>query len=419
MKKITVFRHEEKGAVLITTLLISMALLILIMPFLSKLSGQYRSTDKSFKSLVALNLAEAGVDRAIWELNNGDISIWDGNQEERTLTLSSLQSSGGSVAGDVVITVSGLIGTNPVILSSGKVPFRNSDTIDKTLRVVLEKSDQEIFAYGLFATDGIDFAGNSYVDGYDSRDGDYKGHNKGLDVSIGTNAIHLGAITLDDKAKVVGDAYIGFEGDPEDILVLDRAKITGEKSSMDETFALPPVTAPEGLPYMGEIETKKKIKIEESGEYTSIYLEKKGELKIEEDVTLYVTGDFFMENGSKITIKEGVNFQLYLGSSFSMEHGAQFNKHSEDPTKLQVWGTPSFTGDFVLDSDNEFCGAIYIPQGNLYITGNIEYYGSISAKTINIDANTKLHYDRALLDIPTPFKRNYYTVRSWQEKLIP
>ena len=412
-------RRKERGAVLVITLLITVAMLIVMLPFLSKLSGQYRSTDRSFKSLAALNLAEAGIERAIWELNNGDITTWDGSANERTLTLSSVESSGGSVAGDVIITVSGLVGTNPAILSSGKVPFRNDDTIDKTIRVVLEKDDHEIFSSALFATDGIDFAGNSYVDGYDSRDGDYKGQNKGLDVTIGTNATRVGAITLDDKAKVVGDALIGFEGDPDDILVLDRAEITGDKGALIETVELPPVSAPQGLPYMGEIEGKKKYNITESGEYSSIYLKNKGELKIKEDVTLYVTGDFYMENGSKIIVEEGVNFQLYLGSSFGMENGAQFNKSSEDPTMLQIWGTPSFTGDFILDSDNEFCGAIYIPQGNLHITGNIEYYGSVSANTIHIDANTKLHYDRALLDISTPFKTNYYVVRSWQEKFLP
>ncbi len=74
MKKKAAFRREEKGAVLIITLLVTVALLILMMPFLSKVSGQYRSQDRSFKSYAALNLAEAGVEMAIWVLNDGNIT---------------------------------------------------------------------------------------------------------------------------------------------------------------------------------------------------------------------------------------------------------------------------------------------------------------------------------------------------------
>jgi len=100
------FRREEKGAVLIITLIVTVAILIVTVPFLFKLSAQYRSTDVSFKSYAALNLAEAGVERAIWELNYGHITDWEGTSTERTLTLSSVQASSGSVVGDVVIIVS-------------------------------------------------------------------------------------------------------------------------------------------------------------------------------------------------------------------------------------------------------------------------------------------------------------------------
>ena len=420
MKKTADFKQKERGAVLVITLLVTVALLIVIMPFLFKLSGQYRSTDRSFKSLVALNLAEAGVERAIWELNDGNISNWEGTSLERTLTLASVQASGGSVVGDVVITVSEPEGNNPVIQATGKVPFRNSDTVDRTLRVIVNKDSEILFASALFATDSLTFMGNSYVDGYDSRIGDYGGHNKGLDVSIGTNATHIGAITLADKAKVEGNAMIGHEGDPNNILVLDKAKVTGNKTALNETKELLPIAAPQGLPWRGEINADKgKFDITESGEYSSIFLGKKAQIKIKEDVILYISGDFHMVNGAKFIVDEGVRVQIYLGSSFHMENGSQFNKKLEDPTTLQIWGTDSFVGDFLWESDNEFCGAVYLPQGNVIIDGNMEYYGSIQSKTIYIDANTKLHYDIALMELDTPYFKPLYTVSSWQEKLVP
>jgi len=278
-----------------------------------------------------------------------------------------------------------------------------------------------MFASALFAAAELNFAGNSYVDGYDSRLGDYNKDNKNLDVTIGVNTTHVGAITLEDKAKVVGDALIGYEGDPDDIRVLDRAKITGEKSTFAEYNELPSIEAPQGLPWQGEINSEDgTFEISESGEYSMINLGGGAQITITQDVTLYITGDFNMSNGSKFIVGEGVNVQIYLGGgSFQMEHGSQFNKTSQDPTDLQIWGTDSFTGDFVWGSESKFCGAVYVPKGNIILDGNMEYYGAVAAKTINITGNTKLHYDIALRDIPTPYYQPFYTVLSWQEKLVP
>ena len=99
--------HHERGAIFIVTLLVVVIMLLLSTPFLFKLSGQYRTTDKSFKSLAATNLAEAGVERAIWEMNHGDISTWEGNSSLRTMTISSFQAAGGASVGDIEINVLG------------------------------------------------------------------------------------------------------------------------------------------------------------------------------------------------------------------------------------------------------------------------------------------------------------------------
>ncbi|GAF75329.1 unnamed protein product, partial [marine sediment metagenome] len=167
MKKIQGANQEEKGVVLVISLLITVALLILITPFLFKLSGEYRNTDRTFKSLAALNLAEAGVERAIWELNYGDISTWSGDSTARTLTLSSVQTSEGDAVGDIVISISNPESSSPVVESTGKIPFRNSDTVDRILSVELTK-EEPIFDNALFAGTGLNMSGNSFVDSFDS-----------------------------------------------------------------------------------------------------------------------------------------------------------------------------------------------------------------------------------------------------------
>ena len=113
--------QKERGSILVITILLSFMTLLLATPFLTKISGQYRITNKSFRQITAFNLAEAGVERAIWELNHGTIIDWEGDAESRTLMISSFQADDGTEVGDISITVLDLQGENPVIESTGRV----------------------------------------------------------------------------------------------------------------------------------------------------------------------------------------------------------------------------------------------------------------------------------------------------------
>jgi len=101
--------NHERGTALVLALLLTTGMLILSMPFLTKLSGQYRVSENSYRSFAALNLAEAGLERAIWELNYGDISSWAGDGLLRTCSLSSVQAPGGTINFDSNIPFYGAV----------------------------------------------------------------------------------------------------------------------------------------------------------------------------------------------------------------------------------------------------------------------------------------------------------------------
>jgi Tfp pilus assembly protein FimT len=114
-------RQKEQGFVLVVGMVIMGVLLLLAIPFLYQLTFENRLTDKSFKSSAATSLAEAGVDRAIWELNYGDISGWTGDDTLRTMSISSFQAAGGNVIGDVGIRVVDPTADHPIVESRGIV----------------------------------------------------------------------------------------------------------------------------------------------------------------------------------------------------------------------------------------------------------------------------------------------------------
>ena len=130
-------KREERGFVLVVGLTITSFLLLLALPFMFKINTERRLSDKSLQTLSALSLAEAGIERAIWEMNQGDLSAWSGNEDLRTIAINGFQSSAGSAIGDIQISVKDPEGDTPVIEATGIVPF-GSDTVTRTIRVGLQ-----------------------------------------------------------------------------------------------------------------------------------------------------------------------------------------------------------------------------------------------------------------------------------------
>jgi len=415
-------RNEEQGFVLVVGMLVMAVLLLLAVPFLYQLSFENRLTTKSYKSSAALSLAEAGVERAIWELNYGDISTWDGDSSLRTMTISSLQTPDGNVIGDIEIRVENPDGDNPVVSSSGRVALVESRVLYKCARVVLEEEKYKPWLNGIFGDEELNFSSNAIVDSYDSRNGAYGGSNMGSEGHVGTNGTDYGDIDLASNARIYGNAVSGPESNPEDVIITwGNAEIFGELDSLSEPNAMPSVPLPESLLYKGDyfLGGNDLDTIDESGVYTSFRLDSNCTVTITADVTLYITGEFSMRSNSQLVIADGIKVTIYLGGSFVQESNTQINNLSEDPTSLLIYGTDSFNGEMEWNSNSELWGSVYVPKANVHLNSNADFYGSISGKSFDCDSNSKIHYDLALAALVldgadgTP-----YTIKSWQE-VIP
>jgi hypothetical protein len=417
-------KHEEQGFFLFIAVIVMVFLFLLVASFLFQLSNDKRLTRKSSKSSVALSLAEAGLERAIWELNYGDISSWEGDISERTLTIPDFQSSSGNVMGEIEIKVTDPEGENPVIESTGSVILSDSQTFEaRTTRVVLEvKEPPPLFNYALFGgVGGVDLGSNAEVDSFDSRVGDYGDLNVGSKGDVGTNATTYGCVFLNSNAKIYGNVASGKGSNPDrDIITQSGAIISGEKKSLSREKDMPSIPAPEGLTSRGDyyLEGDNSATISESGEYTSFNLNSNATVTITADVTLYITGDFSMGSNTNIEIAEGVTVKIYLGGSFEQRSNTSIYNLSEDPTKLMIFGTDSFTGEMEWNSNSDFWGAVYVPNANVRFRSNSDFYGSIVGNSFDLDSNARFHYDEALeeLNIDVDSEMIFFRVKSWQEK---
>ncbi|MGB8953361.1 MAG: hypothetical protein WCC06_11935 [Candidatus Aminicenantales bacterium] len=425
VKKIkSFFKHSknERGAILVVSLLVVVFMLILALPLLFRLTTQFRTTEKSYKSLAALNLAEAGVERAIWELNYGDISSWTGNSSLRSNTISSIQSAGGISVGSITIHVYDPEGNSPIVESTGNVPFVGAMTVDKTVRVVLEgQTSNSLFDYGIFGDEGVELRGNAFIDSYDSRDGAYGGSNVGQNGHTGTNATAVGCISLRNNSKIFGNALAGPGADPDSvILIQNNSHVYGSLRSLSETESMPSVTAPVGIPSRGEFDlgSNRTATISESGQYSSFSVSSNSTVTITESVTLYVTGAFSLSSNAELIIASGVSVTMYFGGTFTEHSNASINNLTQDPTKLQIYGTDSFNGAMEIRSNSDLWAAIYVPRAAVDINSNANIYGAVKARYIDIASNAHIHYDEALKELDTGFGETTttYIVKSWQEK---
>ncbi|MFC2160361.1 hypothetical protein ACFLRX_01775 [Acidobacteriota bacterium] len=421
-KPVRKLNQKEKGAVLVIAILITVMVLLMTMPFLTKLSGSYRLTEKSYRTLASTNLAEAGIELAIWELNYGSIWVWDGESNNRTLDLSDIQAAGGAAIGDISVSIQSPLGQRPFIESTGRVDHIGSTTIDRAVVVLLERIDSpSVFTFGLFGDEGINLVGSATIDSYDSRKGAYGDDNVGEKGHSGTNATYSGCIGLMNNSTISGSAFVGPGADPADVIVIqNNSDITGVQESLLEEKSLPSVPPPEGLPFLGDyvLPVGSNDVILSNAEYSSFWLRSNTTVTIVSDVILYVTGDFKMDSNSVIDIAVGAHLTLYLGGTFVQHSNSQINNLTMDPTKFIIYGTDSFSS---MDwrSNTDFFGAVYAPRAHILYNSNADFSGSVVGRQIDIDSNGSFHYDLALGDLDSigDGKSWIYSVKSWHQAI--
>ena len=249
-------KSEEKGAILVVAIIVVFAMLILAIPFLFKLSAQFRTIEKSYRSTVAFNLAEAGVERALWELNNYLVSDWEFLNEECTWlkgTIDDFAAQDGRVIGDIEMEIKPPypVGDTEMRQLEGKglVPFLADQSVNRQVRVNLEKHLRSVFDFGIFADEGMHFDSNATTDSYNSNDNpdyDFNQDERGTEGHVGTNNNQDGAITLDSNAEIHGDATSGAGTDLDAINeVIDTSAantyVEGQKRILPSPFEMPPV----------------------------------------------------------------------------------------------------------------------------------------------------------------------------------
>lgn len=400
---------ENRGMILVLASIVIICLLLFIAPFLIRLSAQFHSTERSYQALVALNLAEAGVEKAVWELNYGNISNWEGDNILRSLIVPEVRGSGGNVLGEIRIDVVNLEGNNPIVRSAGRTSLSGSQSVERSIIVILERRGAPLFNCGVFANEGVILNPGVVVDG-----------------NVGTNGTSTTpgqeAIILNNGSAIRGDASCGPGGDPLLAIKLNgSAIIEGERKALLERKEFPSVVEPEWLHYYPDgITISGSAFIDEtySRKYPFFHISGGSLAKVVGNVVLAVD-DLIIDHEASLEIENSGSLTVFINNSINISNSCYINNTLQDATKLVFYGTDSLTGDIEFSCKTVFYGAIYMPRANISLARDFDFYGACYANIIQLNRNVHVTYDEGLGSLegtPTALQGSHFSIKYWQQK---
>jgi len=344
--------------------------------------------------------ADSGLTKALYEMNKKlAVKPWsEGVLPQATNEI--LPNSGATFS----YTVTGSVDSGYIVESVGRY-----GRAEKIVRSVLHLAG--LFEEGaVFTIGSIELKSGTVVDSYNS-DGDDG------NMLIGTNSTTAGSLIIKSGVTIEGDIAIGAGGDPSLVIVGESGEaVTGEIYTMAETYTFTSITVPDSLtklPKSTIIATTETISSD--ARFNSFDLSIGQVIKIDQPVTIYVSGNVDLKNSAQLQIVDGGSLTMYVGGSFVSKEGSLLNNLSEDSKKFQIFGLDSCTSIDLMNG-GQFYGTIYAPNANIKFRNSVDVYGSVMGKSFIQMASGALHYNASLSDAGVNDIGAHFEVTRWYEE---
>lgn len=412
---------RNSGYVIVISLVIATAVLLLLGVFLGSIVVERKNVERSYRSARALNLAEAGVEKGIWELNNNPTPAGTGQ----------VPAISGVGYSQYTITVSE---NSALIQATGYSPeVAIAAQVQRSLEVTLVTTtvfDMPVFT-GANSGTTITVGDEATIDG-----------------DMGTNSTSTSprAVIVGEEGSIDGDIYIGEGGDTDGAISIGEDATVGDKLTLDETRELPPVVPPSippDLDYQEDLEVgeEEDMYVHESSEFDSVSVEDEGHLTfdtnaafiyiggdmsvdeeatvtVDTDMTLYVTGDLTMAEESTLDIQDDYKLTVYAGGNIHIYEESTLNT-TQNPLNLAIYGLDTCTS-VKIEPESALYGAVYARNASINIKEETAIYGSVVGDTVEAGEEVSVHHDEALLystNMPdAPKIEGEYTFKFWSEK---
>ncbi len=403
---------RERGSLLLVAMLMATAIALVLGSYLKLSSNALKVAHRTFFARDANNLAEAGLEEAIYRLNlmaAGTVAAtaWSGwtlTGTNATYTLPSFNRNQNAV-GVVKVYVAGYDGsdTTPTVYSQAVVtPFDGSPPIIKTLQISLAGSSPTA-NLGLVVLNTGELADSCFANSFNSNPSNsptgpwlnYSSSIATTDLAVG---ILAGTATFGPTAKIYGNLYLGAG-----VTAPSSSKYTGTLSTnYSATYPLPtyPTTASVSqyysvgsslastLPVSGHLPAS-------DGRY---YYFCSGEtiknisITAGNHVTIVGSGGTKLEDG--VTIPSSSSCYIYMDGTLQLNSSGFSNSSWAGALRIYT----STTSNCKIEDINKTVACFYAPYAYLEIKRGGEFMGGLVVKKLKLSGGADYHYDKALLN---------------------
>ncbi len=432
----------RRGSILIVALLLSAVIGISLGSYIALSATALKLSNRSFYNTAAINLAETGVEEALYCFNQATAGVavdtawgaWtrSGNLAKNTFSDFTL-SSGATASVRVLVTDYNPSGNvQPKVRAEATVSIP-SESLSITKAVEVDLRRRSRFAMGLVARNQITFNGNvARVDSWNSQFNDdgtarasavpYSTSVRHASGSVGSTSVAVGSVAV-NNADIFGYVSVGGSSST-GVSVGTNGIISGNFSASggtvdttriatDFTTNFDAVTTPSGT-YLGSMGAS----IGTAGVKTSFTVNGPIDTSftVQGDVTLIIVPDgsgtaLRFTGGDTLTLASGAKLTVYTSGDFDLRGNGLINP-SGQASAFQFYGTGNSTQDVDLGGTADFCGVVYAPNSPVRIHGNPHVMGSVVADNITVVGNAQFHYDEALSSMGG---NNPFGIVKWRE----
>ncbi len=446
---------RERGSILLVALIFSLIIAISLGSFINLGQANMRLSNRAFYANSAVNLAETGLEQAMWSINkavDSDPAAWtgwtvSGNNAWRNFTGFTFDANS---TGNVRVYVQNhTLGVAPVIIARSSITPYRSSAVEKWILVKLSKRSQ--FANGLVAKNTLTFSGgNAEVDSYDSRLGPYDAPlgggltNKYDRGSAGSASITVSSFSL-SNSKIYGYAaigtsdYSGLSVGPNGVVgafgaaagSIDYGRITTDFTTNfpDQTtpttfgYSIGSINSATTLPRFGDLPAADgKFYYNVSGISLSGAPSKKLDISPLTKVVIRITAAPG-SSGVSVTGNASINVlatgKLEMYAECDVDIGGRGIANANDPEAFYLRSSKASgsagTQDIRISGNGQLSAVVYAPNSDVTMNGGGSsgaVYGSVIADNITVTGGSVFHYDEAL---SAATSGNPFGIASWNE----
>ncbi len=412
MKTINKDMREARGSVLIVAIIFATIAALMVGSYIRLAGTEMRLANHQFYGNASLNLAEAGVEEALYAINLSSLVDQDWESTATPGTLQKYRNSidlGRGATGSFHVRVEGADSDAPRIVSQGNVRSGSNGRSVRQVEVLLYH--RSLFDNDLMADRITLNGGNIEINSYSSETGEILESAKVASTSLEEESMDLGNATIygsvatrgwEPKTRPNTTITDGWTDD-------FNANLPGVKlPDYDGAYHIYD-GGPATLGDAGATYYYRTSDIDLSGN------DDEDKLRIQGDVVLVVDNDIDIRGQAGILIEDGASLRVYVEGDVSISGTGVVNE-SQIPSNFQLYGTNLDSQSFSLSGNAAWYGAVYAPNASVTMNGggNVgAFYGAVVSDSITMNGGATFFGDTDLRDL---VDETSFAMANWRER---